>query len=124
MKEAESTAKWRKLASPFIPVLYTWNRLHGFKVEVDATLTESVPAWSMTRDGFDQSVFNVGWIYGKGNPQFPLITLCVSGTSEAPCFAMLNLRNIYNCLICIRYFITRCIRAISQGFSPVICRRA
>lgn len=56
-KEAESTAKWRKWVSPFIPVLNAWGRLQGFKAEVDATLTESVPAWSITRDGFDQSVF-------------------------------------------------------------------
>lgn len=56
-KEAESTAKWRKWVSPFIPVLDAWHRLSGFKAEVDATLTESVPAWSITRDGFDQSIF-------------------------------------------------------------------
>ena len=45
------------MVAPIIPVLYTWNRLHGFKAEVDATLSESVPAWSITCDGFDQSVF-------------------------------------------------------------------
>jgi hypothetical protein len=38
-------------------VLNAWSRLHGFKAEVDAKLTERVPAWSITRDGFDQSVF-------------------------------------------------------------------
>jgi hypothetical protein len=56
-KEAESTAKWRKWVSPYIPVRAAWERLQGFKAEVDATLTESVPAWSITRDGFDQSAF-------------------------------------------------------------------
>ena len=39
------------------PCSLCMKRLHGFKAEVDATLTESVPAWSITRDGFDQSVF-------------------------------------------------------------------
>ena len=56
-KEAESTAKWRRWVSPYVPVLDAWTRLDGFKAEVDATLTESVPAWSITRDGLDELMF-------------------------------------------------------------------
>ena len=56
-KEAESTAKWRRWVSPYVPVLDAWTRLDGFKAEVDPTLTESVPAWSITRDGLDELMF-------------------------------------------------------------------
>lgn len=56
-KEAESTAKWRRWVSPFVPVLDAWDNIDGFKAEVDATLTEGVPAWSITRDGFEESLF-------------------------------------------------------------------
>lgn len=48
----ESTTKWRRWVSPFVTVLRAWEPLPGFKAEVDASLTEGVPAWSMTaKDG-------------------------------------------------------------------------
>ena len=69
-KEAESTAKWRRWVSPFVPVLDSWDKLDGFKAEVDATLTESVPAWSITRDGLDQRVFEAAQTSSKNLLEF------------------------------------------------------
>jgi hypothetical protein len=69
-KEAESTAKWRRWVSPFIPVLDAWDKIDGFKAEVDATLTECVPAWSITRDGLDIRVFEAAQTNSKNLLEF------------------------------------------------------
>jgi hypothetical protein len=69
-KEVESTAKWRRWVSPFIPVLDAWDKIDGFKAEVDATLTECVPAWSITRDGLDKRVFEAAQTSSKNLLEF------------------------------------------------------
>lgn len=56
-KTAESTVKWRRWVSPYVPVLDAWNGIEGFKAEVDATLSEGVPAWSITREDLDEDTF-------------------------------------------------------------------
>lgn len=54
---AESTAKWRRWVSPFVPVRSAWEQLPGFKAEIDASLTEGVPAWSVTENDLDENLF-------------------------------------------------------------------
>jgi hypothetical protein len=51
--KAESTAKWRRWVSPYAPVRAAWSEVPGFKAEIDATLTERAPAWSITEEGVD-----------------------------------------------------------------------
>jgi hypothetical protein len=56
-KEAESTAKWRRWVSPFVPVRDAWEQLPGFKSEIDASLTDGVPAWSITEEDLEENLF-------------------------------------------------------------------
>jgi hypothetical protein len=56
-KKVDATAKWRRWVSPFIPVRDAWEQLAGFKAEIDASLTEGVPAWSVTKDGLEEDHF-------------------------------------------------------------------
>ena len=51
--KAESTAKWRRWVSPYAPVRAAWSEVPGFKAEIDATLTERAPAWSVTEEDLD-----------------------------------------------------------------------
>jgi len=56
-KKAESTAKWRRWVSPFVPVRDAWTQLPGFKAEMDASLTDGVSAWSVTEEDLDENLF-------------------------------------------------------------------
>ncbi len=56
-KKVDSTAKWRRWVSPFATVRDAWQRLPGFKAEMDASLTESVPAWSVTQEEIEEDLF-------------------------------------------------------------------
>jgi hypothetical protein len=56
-KKAESTAKWRRWVSPFVPVRDAWEQLPGFKAEIDASLTDGVPAWSVTEEDLEENLF-------------------------------------------------------------------
>lgn len=56
-KKAESTAKWRRWVSPFISVRDAWEQLPGFKAEIDASLTDGVPAWSVTEEDLEENLF-------------------------------------------------------------------
>jgi hypothetical protein len=56
-KLADSTAKWRRWASPFVSVRNAWEELPGFKAEIDASLTEGVPAWSITEKNLEEKLF-------------------------------------------------------------------
>ena len=55
--KAESTAKWRRWVSPFDPVRDAWEQLPGFKAEIDASLSEGVPAWSITDKDLEENLF-------------------------------------------------------------------
>lgn len=56
-KTAESTAKLRRWVSPFVSVREAWEQLPGFKAEIDASLTDGVPAWSVTENEVDEALF-------------------------------------------------------------------
>lgn len=56
-KKAESTAKWRRWVSPFVLVRDAWEQLPGFKAEIDASLTDGVPAWSVTEEDLEENLF-------------------------------------------------------------------
>jgi hypothetical protein len=55
--KAESTAKWRRWVSPYVPVRDAWEQLSGFKAEIDASLTDGVPAWSITEEDLEENLF-------------------------------------------------------------------
>jgi len=55
--KTESTAKWRRWVSPFAPVRDAWEQLPGFKAEIDASLSEGVPAWSVTDKDLEENLF-------------------------------------------------------------------
>lgn len=65
-KKAESTAKWRRWVSPFVTVRNAWEQLPGFKAEIDASLTESVPAWSVTEKDLKEKIFQA--VVAKDQP--------------------------------------------------------
>ncbi len=56
-KTTESTAKWRRWVSPSVPVREAWEQLPGFKAEIDASLTDGVPAWSVTEEDLEENLF-------------------------------------------------------------------
>lgn len=55
--KVDTTTKWRRWVSPYVSVLNAWQQLDGFKAEIDASVTESVPAWSITVDDLKEEKF-------------------------------------------------------------------
>jgi hypothetical protein len=98
-KKVESTAKWRRWVSPFPAVHDAWAQLPGFKAEIDATLNDSVTAWSVTEEDLGENVFlavmaeeksvlelfskNQRLLVGSAWPLIPWDKLCKMGPTKS-----------------------------------------
>ena len=67
---ADATAKQRRWVSPFVSVREAWEQLPGFKSEIDASLTEGVPAWSITAEDLEEDSFRAATENEEGPREF------------------------------------------------------
>ncbi len=67
---ADATVKQRRWVSPFVSVREAWEQLPGFKAEIDASLTEGVPAWSITAEDLEEDSFRAAAANERGPREF------------------------------------------------------